>query len=246
VTLQELGTAIPNLSTWSHADRIRLFAWFVHTQERRDIFTQSDIRRCYETLHFAPTGFGSYLIGMVDRKEATKKGGGFVLTHQVREKFDKAYGVRSATTTLLKAIEELPGKVSSAIERTFLDETLICLKHGAYRAAVVMAWNLAYDHLLEHVVTKHLTTFNAAIPKRYPKKVGLSVNTKDEFQELKEWEVLEIANTAGIISGSLFKVLKEKLDRRNVSAHPSGIVVGQATAEDCIQDLVDNVVLKLI
>jgi hypothetical protein len=57
--------------------------------------------------------------------------------------------------------------------------------------------------------------------------------------------VLQVAKSANIISGSVHKILKEKLDRRNIAAHPSNVTVSKLTAEDVILDLVQNVVLKL-
>jgi hypothetical protein len=40
-------------------------------------------------------------------------------------------------------------------------------------------------------------------------------------------------------------MLDEKLDKRNSAAHPSDLVFGQAQAEAFIDDIVQNVVLKL-
>jgi hypothetical protein len=67
----------------------------------------------------------------------------------------------------------------------------------------------------------------------------------DDFELIAESKVVEVCSSAGIISDSVNKVMKEKLTRRNLAAHPSGIAVSQSTAEDCITDLVNNVVLKL-
>jgi hypothetical protein len=41
-------------------------------------------------------------------------------------------------------------------------------------------------------------------------------------------------------------ILKEKLDRRNIAAHPANLKMLQSTAEEVIRDLVENVVLKLM
>ena len=68
----------------------------------------------------------------------------------------------------------------------------------------------------------------------------------DDFnEELKESQVLEICNSAGIITGNIHKILKEKLDRRNSAAHPSDVEIGQLQAEHFIDDLMRNVVLKI-
>jgi hypothetical protein len=68
----------------------------------------------------------------------------------------------------------------------------------------------------------------------------------DEFLDaLQEREVLEICSSGGLANSSIFKILKEKLDRRNIVAHPSTTVVVQSQADDVVPDLVNNVVLAL-
>jgi len=60
-----------------------------------------------------------------------------------------------------------------------------------------------------------------------------------------EREVIEICSTGGLINSNIFKILKDKLDRRNIVAHPSTVVVVQHQADDAVTDLVNNVVLAL-
>jgi hypothetical protein len=79
------------------------------------------------------------------------------------------------------------------------------------------------------------------------KKGAKAIATMDDSsEELKESKVIEICNSAGIITNDVRKVLMEKLGRRNSSAHPSSVSIGQLQAEAFIDDLVKNVVLKLI
>jgi hypothetical protein len=106
--------------------------------------------------------------------------------------------------------------------------------------------NLAYDHLRDFILSKHVAAFNPQFQKVCPKKrLPSGVATAEDFSEFKESEVLEICRGVNIIDGNLFKILDEKLGRRNVAAHPSTVVVTQLQAEDFISDLVSNVVLKL-
>jgi hypothetical protein len=77
-------------------------------------------------------------------------------------------------------------------------------------------------------------------------KVGAGeVRRRGARGPLPAWQILQVCKSANIITGSLHKILKEKLDRRNVAAHPSQVVVSQLTAEDFIKDVVENVVLSL-
>ena len=112
-----------------------------------------------------------------------------------------------------------------------------------------MTWNLAYDHLCSFVLARHLDEFNKRWPVRFAKhhrdaKIK-AVTVLDEFAELKESQVIAICRSAGLISGDIEKVLERALDRRNSAAHPSGVAIEQLQAEEFIDDLVKNVVLKL-
>jgi hypothetical protein len=117
----------------------------------------------------------------------------------------------------------------------------------AYRSCIVMTWNLAYSHLIHWILAsqQRLDDFNAAISKRYPKKPPITISHYDHFEELKESEVIEVCNSAGLLNSGVVRILKEKLGKRNTSAHPSSAVVVQSQADDVITDLVNNVVLAL-
>ena len=54
-----------------------------------------------------------------------------------------------------------------------------------------------------------------------------------------------MCGSAGIINGNLKKILNEKLNRRNLAAHPSLVEITVHQAEDVISDLVNNVILKM-
>src|SRR5262249_26125430 len=150
---------------------------------------------------------------MADKKppDLLKDSRGFRLEGRVKEHLDAKYSTRPETVAVAAALQSLPGTISDAAERLFLTEALNCFRAKAFRATVVMTWNLAYDHLLNWVLANHLLAFNTAIPARFPKKGAFTVTKRDDFEELKEFEVIEICGTAGVISGSMKKILNEKL-----------------------------------
>lgn len=152
----------------------------------------------------------------------------------------------SITEEINNLLLELPNQIPDTAERTFLNETIICFTHGAYRAAIIMCWNLAYDHLCEYILKNHLAKFNAQLPKSYPKANVSSVAKKDDFSELKDSQVLQVCRSANIISRDINKILQEKLARRNMAAHPSSVAIASHTAGEFIIDLIPNVVLKLV
>jgi hypothetical protein len=54
VTLEELVAAIPELQTWTLAEQIRVFAWYLQRQQGMDYFQPADIAACFATLHMTP------------------------------------------------------------------------------------------------------------------------------------------------------------------------------------------------
>ncbi len=76
-------------------------------------------------------------------------------------------------------------------------EALICLKHDAARAAIIMVWNIAFYHLCNYVLRHKLAEFNNMYKIRYPKKrqdakLQTIANYDDFSIDLKESEVIEI------------------------------------------------------
>ena len=248
--IEEFKRVISDLSEKGHAEKITLFGWFLHVHKGMAHFQTSDIGKCYDALHIGrPASFSGYLINLVQQGKVLKNKAGYRLESRIREGLDSEYGSRESTVQVTQLLVRLPDEIPDLAERTYLDEALSCYKNGAFRAAVVMTWNLAYHHLCDHVLKKHLAAFNARWPVLYPahhKKTTRAVATMDDFsEELKESEVLELCNSARIITKEMHKILVEKLRRRNTAAHPSSVKFEQLQAEESIDDLIKNVVLKL-
>lgn len=251
MTLQELVDSIEGFAEWSHPDKIRFFAWFLHSQKGLDRFTPADIRQCYETLSMEkPLDVNPYLSKMLDRspREVLRDSRGYTLEKRVRDKLEQAYGQRPVTIQVGQLLADLPAKIPDIAERVFLDETIRCFRCQAFRATIVMAWNLAYDHLLEFVIRdpSRLSAFNAQLPKTCPKARISAVSVKDDFAELKESDVLQVIRSANIIGNGLHHLLKEKLNKRNTAAHPSSVEISPHTAEEYVIDLITNAILKLV
>ena len=246
--LAELPIAVPGFVDLPPREKIQHFAWFIHTHLKQETFGPADIRKCFADLHMIDPGVSVYLPRMVAKQDVVKSRGGFKLEHRIRATLDTKYGVHHSVVQVSKLLADLPGKVPDIAEKNFLTEAIKCYRIEAYRAAIVMVWNLAYSHLLHWLLANpnRMQDFNSAIPKRYPKKQVSQVVKYDDFEELKESEVIEICNTASVISKDTVKVLKEKLGKRNTAAHPNSIVVVQSQADDVITDLVNNVVLALV
>lgn len=252
LSLQEIVTGITNFAKWSHADKIRFFCWFLHAHENRDRFAAANIRKCYSQLNMAPpSNINPFLtqMGKTRPPQLLDDSGGYYLEHSIRAKMTAKYGQRKITIQVTEMLVNLPSEVPDIAEREFLNEALICYREGAFRAAIVMTWNLAFDHLLNFVLKHHLAAFNKQWPisflKQNQKARVQNISTRDDFGELKESEILMICKSAAIITPGLYDILDEKLGKRNTAAHPSTIVITQIQAEGVIDDLVNNVVLKL-
>jgi hypothetical protein len=245
--LAAIAATIADFHDWNHVKKIKFFAWFLHSQGK-EYFSSTDIRLAYDKLHLdKPANITSQLDQLSGKnpKEMLKDARRYSLVGRLRDEMGRKYSARPTAVYVSTLLRELPARIPNLAEQTYLDEALACFNAGAFRASIVMCWNLAYDHLCEFVLGKHLAEFNTQLPKSFPKADINAVGKKDDFQELKESQVLQVCRSANIISGSLHKILKEKLDRRNIAAHPSGVVVSQPTAEEFIKDLIENVVLKL-
>jgi hypothetical protein len=229
-------------------EKIQLFAWFLHAHAGKEVFSNADVRACFSALHMADPNVAKYLPRMVEYKDLVKAGGGFKLERAIRVRLDSEYGIHHSVVQVSRLLSDLPSKVSDMAAKNFLTEAIKCYRIEAYRACIVMTWNLAYSHLLHWILSDalRLSQFNSGISRRYPKKTSLGMVCYDDFlDELTEREVIEICNTAGLVTGNVTKILREKLDKRNTSAHPSPVVVVQSQADDVVTDLVNNIVLRL-
>jgi hypothetical protein len=251
MTLTELPRRIPDYATLKEIDVIKLIIWWAHTYGQREHVSNEYLRLCYGTIGRAVPdgGFSSYFKSLEERKpkHLIRSREGYKLEHRISDELTERYGQRDATIHIERILTELPSKLAKPDERTYLEETLICIRHKAFRAAVVMAWNLAYDHFCYWILAdqSRLTNFNSAAPKRFPGMKYAAVTNREGFSEMKESHVIAIASSADVITKNVARVLEEKLTRRNMAAHPSDVSTLQSTAEEVIRDLVENVVLKL-
>jgi len=246
--LHELVEQVPGFDAAAPKEKIKLFAWWLHAHGGKEQFGPVDIRGCYDKLHIdEPPALATYLTRMGEAKDLLKEKGQYKLARSVRSDLDKKYGIHQTVVQVSKLLTDLVGKVPDLAERDFLDEAIKCYRVAAYRACIVMVWNVAYNHLLNWLLndSARLTAFNAAIVKRNAKKGGLVIAKYDDFEDLKEREVIDICNIANLVNSNVYKILREKLDGRNIAAHPSNVVVVRPQADDAITDLVNNVMLAL-
>jgi hypothetical protein len=232
-----------------HYEKIRIFAWYLHTHKGAETFDNAAIRGCYREIHAQPPNLSVYLPRMAGKKppEILREKSGYRLEGSIRRTLDSQYGEHPSVLVVSKLLSDLPTRLGDFSESVFLSEAIDCYRVKAFRAAIVMAWNLAFYHLIGWILsdtTRH-SAFNGAIATKYPSKRNFQVQSRDDAAELKESEIIEICRTAKLLSKNLADILREKLKRRNMAAHPSRVVITQSQADDVVTDLVNNVVLAL-
>jgi hypothetical protein len=232
------------------SDRVRLFAWLQHFLFKRERFSTGDINWCYDTLHFQQGNTSQYLKNMEKAGEVMKDAGGYRCEGKFRADYEAKYGEHDITVNVRQMVKDLVNVIPDLGEKDIFQEALKCLKYDAGRAAIIMVWNIAFYHLCQHILSHKHADFNNRIPIRYPGKWKTAnmplIKVYDDFgANMSEREVIEVANSAGIITGDMYKVYVEKLGKRNSAAHPSTTHVTQVQAEGFIDDLIRNTVLLL-
>ncbi len=245
MTLNELLSRVHEFGSFTLTDKVRLFAWHLHINRGKERFSTREIVGCFDEIHMHRPGNASQLVtNLVSQRHIISDRNGYRLAKDVRESLDSKYGGRTETVIVDKLLSELPALLSSPAQQAYLEEALICFRNKAFRAAIVMAWNVAYDHLVTVVAGSHLPAFNAnAAVVLGPKKSGLV--KRDDFQRLQESEVITVCNAANVISKEVAKVYTDKLNKRNSAAHPSGSTIDKLQAEAFISDLIKNGMTKI-
>ena len=107
-----------------------------------------------------------------------------------------------------------------------------------------MTWIATMDHLHEYVFTHKVAEFNAALAKRSDKISKLTIQSRDDFGDIKESAFIEVCRSAKIITNDVRKILDENLGTRNSCAHPASIQISDSKVVSLIEDLVENVIAK--
>lgn len=243
--LPEFVKQIGSFDSLPVSEKILIVGYYLHTAKGKEKFVASDINAAFDLLHIAkPSNASSQLTsmtkGFVKKVLGTTKG--FKLNSSSRESIAARLPEIIETKQILTQLKLLETKITNTQQKTFLHEANVCFANEAYRAAIVMGWNLAYHHICTFIFDSHLAAFNARLPIQA--KSEKAVVKFSDFEDIKESVVIAVAKGASVISQSTAKTLKAKLDIRNSAAHPSAIVVLPVTAEEVISDLVQNILLK--
>lgn len=144
---------------------------------------------------------------------------------------------------------ELRSQSKDASHKVIITDTIRCLQAGAFRASIVMGWNLTYEHVRQWIYKskrKRLKQFNGVLTTK-----NKSANVKydpikdyDDFYLLGEKFVLCIAYEAGLLTKQYHQILENALTDRNHFAHPSNRKATASTASGYLDNLIANILTE--
>lgn len=240
--------SIENASTQSQSALVELFVYYLTVEKGQETAAPKEVADCFAACDLVvPKNVGARLSeGLTSRPTRyLKVNGGYKLQRHMREALSRKLGAEKMTAQTSATLRSLEHKMPEGADKEFLKEAIDCFEVGANRATIVMVWILAMDHLFAYILKHKLAEFNAALATNTDKSVKVKVITqRDDFTEMKESKFIELCRTAKIISNDVRRILDQKLQTRNSSAHPSSVKVGNTKVIDFVEDLVDNVVLK--
>ena len=225
-----------------------IFVYYLTIEQGEDAVTPTQINECFLACELTPpTNTAARLSEGLKTKppKFIKTADGYRLHRNLREVLSKKFGMETTTVQTSSVLRVLERKVPNGPAKEFLMETIDCFEVGANRATIVMAWILTMDHLYSHVLGHNLTAFNLVLANNKDKRVKVTaVTRRDDFGDIPESKFIEFCRVAKIISKDVRKILDQKLETRNSSAHPSGVKITKIKAIDFVEDLIENVVLK--
>ncbi len=235
----------PSFATDPAADQVLAVAWFWHHHADKMTFTYPEMQSCFKKLALMPTVVAGAFIelkGSSHPKLVSPFQNVQQLALYTLQELDKKFAhciEHHQTIEIKKLLTDLLDTIPDIEQRTYLNETIICFKHKAYRAATIMAWNLGYDHLCRYILEDQarLDEFNKHATKS-------KVNVLTDFAANKESLVLQWSRAANIIEKNTLLILEADLDRRNMAAHPSNIIPSPSNVESIIDDVVRQVIHK--
>lgn len=241
---------VGNFHTLKQGEQVRLLTFYQQRWGGQRGISATDIKALYGKARYPlPSNASAVLANEAKAKRMIHDSHGYHLTAQSEKELSATYtGIgtpRHPSIEVAQNLRQLVPKIRSSDGAAFLTEAVTCFEASCYRAAVVMSWALCYDHLLNHILNDpgHIANCNSYLSSR-KMKVG-SVRRREDFQELKESEVLDMCRVAGVTTKAVSKTLKQCLDVRNDYAHPSGQSITVSKAEAFIEDVVNNAIARL-
>jgi hypothetical protein len=251
--LEDFTSTINGFFKFRTRDQIDYFVYFITIEKGTGTTQATSIRECFLLLDLLPySNISAYLSDNLKYKDRfppkfIRIKNGYQLHRNHRTLIEGNLNKKPVKAKVSKELTDLLKYVKSPDENEFLKEAIKCFEVSAYRASIIMVWNLTIDHLFLYILKHKLTDFNLALSKNTDKRIKItSVSKRDDFNEIPENKFIEFCRSSGIISNDIRKILDEKLGIRNTYAHPSNLKIPESKALEFIEDLIINVVHKYL
>lgn len=139
----------------------------------------------------------------------------------------------------ISTLESLVTKIRNKDSRSFVEESLICLKVDALRASVVFLWAGSIRLIQEQIMKKSLKDINTAFGRHLTKP--RIVKKIDDLSYFKEKDQLLVSQDLGLYDKNQRSTLDSALDLRNKCGHPGKYNPGPKKVSSFIEDVVNIV-----
>jgi hypothetical protein len=137
---------------------------------------------------------------------------------KLRTEINSILSKHETSKTRIITIEQTKARVGSLSikQEELLNDSIICLEHGLFRASHVMAWASFIDFLEEKMSSDGL------VKAKTTRADWCKYGSIEEVREyVGEYTIIEVAKGIGLISKSEMKRMHGFLSIRNECAHPS-------------------------
>lgn len=251
VELESFTSSVKGFFKLRSREQIDYFVYFFTINQGIDTIQATSIRDCFLILNLLPySRISAYLLDNSKSKDRfppkfLRLKNGYQLHRAHRLLLETNVLNKPIKAKVKKELHDLLKIVKNSDENEFFNEAINCFEISAYRASIIMVWNLTVDHLYEYIIANKLVDFNIALSKNTDKRIKIAaIRIKDDFSEIPENKFIEFCRSAGIVSNDVRKILDEKLGIRNTYAHPSNLKVHESKAVEFIEDLIVNIVQK--
>lgn len=250
--IQKYIDSINDFYELTKPEQVDLFCYFLEEIEHYSGYKPNDVSKCFESARLdSYSSISTYLSRNTKGKRGKpvkylkSKTGHYQLNSPFKLELNIIASQSTPKSKTSNTLRDLLNTIKNAEQNQFLEEAINCYEIEAYRASIVMVWNLTMDHLFEFILVKKNTEFNSVLSTNSDRRIRISsISIKDDFSEIPEGKFIEFCKQARIISKDVRKILDEKLGIRNTYAHPSNVILAESKAIEFIEDLVYNVIHK--
>lgn len=247
LTVNELLNRVSDFDDLTQKEQVRLIAFFHCIEHDKERFSQNDIKNEFEKQSLSQPSNLSREISKLSKTKPPiliSNGKGIAFHRSSRKELENSFLGFKHKQDVSIILRELLEKIKGNEQKLFLEEAVGCFEMKSFRAAIILTWLLTMDTLFEFILKpQNLSRFNTAI-QNHGKYRKITIVVKDDFNDIKESDFIELMRVAKLITNDRRKILDEKLGIRNSCAHPNSILVKDYKVISFVQDLVTNIIQK--